>query len=219
VRLNEDLSNPVIGCKKHYHLFGPGAIKQKLPVIALRDDLSHKAILPISLLSADGGLVYFTTSDGMALDTILIQREFSDEKDEHRRAERVAALIRQALTGEAKVHELVARAHRPQGRIKAFTVAPRVIVDNESSNRHTVIEVNGLDRIGLLYDLTQALYRLNLNIASAHIATFGERAVDVFYVTDLTGAKVVSDARRERIESRLALVLSPPQPAALSANS
>lgn len=165
------------------------------------------------------GAQIFTTSDGMALDTILIQREFSDEKDEHRRAERVAALIRQALTGEAKVHELVARAHRPQGRIKAFTVAPRVIVDNESSNRHTVIEVNGLDRIGLLYDLTQALYRLNLNIASAHIATFGERAVDVFYVTDLTGAKVVSDARRERIESRLALVLSPPQPAALSANS
>jgi UTP:GlnB (protein PII) uridylyltransferase len=49
------------------------------------------------------------------------------------------------------VHELVARAHRPQGRIKAFTVAPRVIVDNESSNRHNRNRSERLDRIGLLY--------------------------------------------------------------------
>jgi [protein-PII] uridylyltransferase len=155
------------------------------------------------------GAQIFTTSDGMAIDTILIQREFTDERDERRRAERVAALIRQALTGEARIHDLVARAHRPQGRIKAFTVVPRVVIDNNSSNRYTVIEVNGLDRIGLLYDLTQALYRLNLNIASAHIATFGERAVDAFYVTDLTGAKVMSEARHKQIEERLAGILAP----------
>jgi [protein-PII] uridylyltransferase len=154
------------------------------------------------------GAQIFTTSDGMALDAILIQREFSDERDERRRAERVAGLIRQALTGEVRVHELVARAARPQGRIKAFTVTPRVVIDNNSSNRHTVIEVIGLDRIGLLYELTQALYRLNLNIASAHIATFGERAVDSFYVTDLTGAKIVSETRHKQIENRLSEILA-----------
>jgi [protein-PII] uridylyltransferase len=163
------------------------------------------------------GAQIFTTSDGMAIDTILIQREFGDEQDEHRRAERVAALIRQALTGEVRIHDLVARAHRPQGRIKAFTVAPRVIIDNNSSNRYTVIEVAGLDRIGLLYELTQALYRLSLNITSAHIATFGERAVDVFYVTDLTGAKVISEARHQQIEERLTAILAPPQPAQAAA--
>jgi [protein-PII] uridylyltransferase len=156
------------------------------------------------------GAQIFTTSDGMALDTILIQREFAEEADERRRAERVAALIRQALTGAVRINDLVARAHRPQGRIKAFTVAPRLTIDNESSNRYTVIEVNGLDRIGLLYDLTQALYRLNLNIASAHIATFGERAVDVFYVTDLTGAKITSGTRCLQIERQLIKILAPP---------
>src|SRR6185295_12392889 len=156
------------------------------------------------------GAQIFTTSDGMAIDTILIQREFSDEADEQRRAERVATLIRQALTGEVRIDDLVARAHRPHGRIKAFTVVPRVIIDNDSSNRHTVIEVNGLDRIGLLYELTQALYRLNLNIASAHIATFGERAIDVFYVTDLTGAKITTDTRHAQIERQLSAVLAPP---------
>ena len=50
-----------------------------------------------------------------------------------------------------------------------------------------MVEVTGLDRPGLLYELTATLSKLNLNIASAHVATFGERVVDVFYVTDLLG--------------------------------
>ena len=156
------------------------------------------------------GAQIFTTADGMALDTILIQREFQSEEDEQRRAERIAELVRKALRGELWLKEAVARAYRPQQRIKAFTVEPRVIIDNTSSNRTTVIEINGLDRIGLLYDLTEALYKLNLNIASAHITTFGEKAIDVFYVTDLTGAKIESITRHKQIENALGAVLAAP---------
>jgi [protein-PII] uridylyltransferase len=152
----------------------------------------------------------FTTTDGMALDTILIQREFQAEEDELRRAERVAEMIRKALRGEIRLKEAVASAYRPKTRIGAFSVEPRVIIDNTSSNRQTVIEINGLDRIGLLHDLTEALFRLNLNIASAHITTFGEKAVDVFYVTDLTGGKIESPARAAQIETALTRVLTPP---------
>jgi [protein-PII] uridylyltransferase len=159
------------------------------------------------------GAQIFTTTDGMALDTILIQREFPDEEDERRRGERIAELVRKALRGELWLKEAVAKAYKPQQRIKAFTVEPRVIIDNQSSNRFTVIEINGLDRIGLLYDLTEALYKLNLNIASAHITTFGEKAVDVFYVTDLTGAKIENTTRHKQIENALANVLKPAQPA------
>ncbi len=154
------------------------------------------------------GAQIFTTADGMALDTILIQREFQTEDDERRRAERITELIRKALRGELWLKEAVARAYKPQHRIKAFTVEPRVIIDNQSSNRHTVIEINGLDRIGLLYDLTEALYRLNLNIASAHVTTFGEKAIDVFYVTDLTGAKIENVSRHKQIEQALTSVLT-----------
>ncbi|MBM3519305.1 MAG: HD domain-containing protein, partial [Alphaproteobacteria bacterium] len=153
------------------------------------------------------GAQIFTTADGMALDRILIQREFDGEEDEKRRAERVIDLIGKALRGEIWLKEAVARAHRPQRRLSAFTVEPRVIVDNQSSNRYTVIEINGLDRIGLLYDLTEALYRLNLNIASAHVTTFGEKAIDVFYVTDLTGGKIESEERHQQIRRGLAAVL------------
>jgi [protein-PII] uridylyltransferase len=159
------------------------------------------------------GAQIFTTADGMALDTILIQREFPDEEDEKRRARRVGELIKKALRGELWLKEAVARAHKPQVRISAFTVEPRVIIDNQSSNRFTVIEINGLDRIGLLYDLTEALYRLNLNIASAHVTTFGEKAIDVFYVTGLTGGKIEDAARHKQIEHTLTGVLAPPEPA------
>ena len=155
------------------------------------------------------GAQIFTTADGMALDTILIQREFQTEDDELRRAERIADFIRKALRGELWLKEAVARAYKPQMRINAFTVEPRVIIDNQSSNRFTVIEINGLDRIGLLYDLTEALYKLNLNIGSAHITTFGEKAIDVFYVTDLTGGKIENTTRRVQIENALASVLAP----------
>jgi [protein-PII] uridylyltransferase len=66
-----------------------------------------------------------------------------------------------------------------------------------------VLEVSGLDRPGLLYDLTTAIGKLNLNIGSAHIATFGEKAVDVFYVTDLTNAKIVNVTRQATIRKNL----------------
>ena len=83
------------------------------------------------------------------------------------------------------------------------------MIDNESSNVFTMIEVNGLDRTGLLFELTEALFRLNLNIGSAHITTFGEKAVDVFYVTDLTNQKITNANRRAAIRRQLLAVLSP----------
>ncbi len=76
-------------------------------------------------------------------------------------------------------------------------------INNQWSNRYTVVEVSGLDRPGLLYELTTTLSRLNLNIASAHVATFGERAIDVFYVTDLLGAKIASPTRHAAIKRAL----------------
>ena len=155
------------------------------------------------------GAQIFTTTDGMALDTILIQREFSTEDDERRRAERVTEIIRMALQGKLRLKDAVANAPQQRSRLKAFSVVPRVIIDNQSSNRFTVIEINGLDRIGLLYNLTDALFHLSLNIASAHITTFGEKAIDVFYVTDLTGAKIVNPARHAQIERELMKALAP----------
>ena len=139
----------------------------------------------------------------MALDTIVLSRAFDRDEDELRRAGRVANAIERALKGEVKIADLVDGKRPASTRAKPFHVPPDVTIDNSLSNRQTVIEISGLDRPGLLYDLTTALGKLNLNIASAHIVTFGEKAVDVFYVTDLTGTKITHAGRQAAIRRSL----------------
>jgi [protein-PII] uridylyltransferase len=142
----------------------------------------------------------FTTNDGLALDTISISRAFDSDEDELRRAARVAQTVEKSLRGEMRLgDELAARPDPKKDRGKIFDVAPNVTIDNSLSDRYTVLEVSGLDRLGLLQELTATISRLNLNIGSAHIVTFGEKAVDAFYVTDLTGAKIVNPHRRATI--------------------
>jgi [protein-PII] uridylyltransferase len=149
-----------------------------------------------------------TTRDGFALDTFLLAREFDHDEDELRRARRIAETIEKLLKGEARLGSLMAaRQGRRGSRIGAFTVAPEVLVDNTLSNQFTVVEVSGLDRPGLLFELTNTLSDLNLDITSAHITTFGEKAVDVFYVTDLTGKQISSPQRQKAIKERLMAVL------------
>ena len=145
----------------------------------------------------------FTTTDGRALDSISIHREFDDDADEQRRARRVGDLIEQALSGVVQLPEAIARKAQRRPRIGAFSLETSIHIDNSWSNRFTVIETSGLDRPGLLYDLTRVISDVNLNINTAHIATFGERAVDVFYVTDLFGAKITNGNREAAILRRL----------------
>lgn len=145
----------------------------------------------------------YTTKDGMALNSIFIQRQFSDPRDEETRAKRIAKTITKALQGKVGLPEILKSRNKPKSRLKAFSVQPSVIIDNSRSNIFTVLEVRGLDRPGLLFELTNALFELNINVGSAHISTFGERAVDVFYVKDLTGLKITSKQRQEKIKQRL----------------
>ena len=152
----------------------------------------------------------YTTTDGLALDTISVTREFERDEDEARRAARVGAAIEQAVRGEFKLPEVVAKRVAPKGRLKAFAIEPEVTINNQWSNRYTVVEVTGLDRPGLLYELTATLSKLNLNIASAHVATFGERVVDVFYVTDLLGAQITTPTRQAAIKRPLLALFTGP---------
>ena len=146
----------------------------------------------------------FTTTDGLALDTICVGRAFDRDEDELRRAGRIAEAIEKSLRGEIRIGEVIAaRSGVSKAREKTFAVAPQFNIDNNLSKRYTVLEVSGFDRPGLLFDLTNVLARLSLNIGSAYVVTFGEKAVDSFYVTDLTGAKVVDPSRQATIRRQL----------------
>jgi [protein-PII] uridylyltransferase len=156
--------------------------------------------------AAGGNIVdaqIFTTTDGLALDTIFVSRAFEREEDELRRGQRIASNVEKTLRGEVRLAEMAPPGQARDDRRGAFAIEPEVTVDNNLSRRYTVVEVSGLDRPGLLRDLTASLSSLNLNIGSAHIVTFGEKAVDSFYITDLTGQKINAPARQAAIKRRL----------------
>jgi len=145
----------------------------------------------------------FTTKDGMALDTFWIQEADGQVYKEARKIARLKRTIAQTLAGKLLPRkELAALRQRPQ-KADFFTVEPRVLIDNKASNRYTIIELNGLDRPGFLYMLSQALVDLKLSIGSAHIATFGERAVTVFFIRDLFGHKVHNPVKLKKIREKL----------------
>src|SRR5690606_22277525 len=149
----------------------------------------------------------FTTADGRALDTILINREFDLDEDERRRSTRVGALIEDVLSGKARLPEMIEKRARSKRGARAFRIEPKAAIRNALSNRFSVIEVECLDRPGLLSEITGALSDLSLDIASAHITTFGEKVIDTFYVTDLTGHKIENPARQERVRKALVAVM------------
>ncbi|OCW55910.1 [protein-PII] uridylyltransferase [Hoeflea olei] len=149
----------------------------------------------------------FTTSDGRALDTILINRELPDDEDELRRGASIGRMIEDVLAGRAHIPEVIARKTRGKRKQRPFIVKPQVTISNTLSNKFTLIEIECLDRPGLLSEVASVLSDLSLDIASAHITTFGEKVVDTFYVRDLVGQKITNDNRKLNIVARLKAVL------------
>jgi [protein-PII] uridylyltransferase len=154
----------------------------------------------------------YTLTDGMALDTFWIQDAAGGPYDAPHRLARLSSLIEQALSGRLKLDSEIRKATNSliPGRMRAIHVPPRVVVDNRASNRHTVIEVNGRDRPGLLHDVTAAISSEGLQIASAHVTTYGVRAVDVFYVKDVFGMKVENERKLYQLRQALLAALTPP---------
>lgn len=153
----------------------------------------------------------FTFADGMALDTFLVQDAVEGGAfDAPEKLERVKVQILRSLSGEMKMTAELERRHRTYPRLHSVSIAPRVLIDNEASRTHTVIELNGRDRPGLLHAVGRALTGLGLQISAAKISTFGARAVDVFYVKDVFGLKVDHDAKLAQIRKTLAEVLADP---------
>lgn len=150
-----------------------------------------------------------TTRDGMALDVFVIEPQGSARFDDERRLRTLAAAIEKFIVEEPKPDRMLAEIRpRMPSRTDVFQVPPRVLVDNEASRSRTVIEINARDRPGLLLTVSAALLDLGLSVSTARVTTYGEKAVDVFYVQTLSGMKLAGDAQIERVRERLLEVLS-----------
>ncbi len=161
----------------------------------------------------------FTLTNGMAMDAFSV-REVGDWiqgsggriLDDENKLKELERLIEATLTGTVRPREKLAkRSHALPYHAHVFTVPSRVHMDNTISATNTVIEINGRDRPGLLFEVTQTLTDCGLQISTAKIATYGERVVDVFYARDIFGLKVENKAKLERVRESLLHVLEPPK--------
>ncbi|MEM1052185.1 MAG: [protein-PII] uridylyltransferase, partial [Pseudomonadota bacterium] len=144
-----------------------------------------------------------TATNGYAIDNFLVQDHSNGPFREASQIARLKRGIHDALLAKVKLVPKLAARPLAHSRSKTFAVAPTVNFDNNASNHFTVIEVTARDRPALLNRLAHALFTCNLIVQSAHITAYGESAADTFYVTDLTGSKVIKPERLTEIEAVL----------------
>jgi len=147
-----------------------------------------------------------TTRDGMALDNLLVLDQRGRPYSDPRLKNRLVSALRSAISGGHPARQPAPKA----AKLRVFEIAPSVSIAAKASNRTTVVEVNASDRPGLLASLTGAIRDCGLTVHSAHIATYGERAVDVFYLTRGDGRKLDA-ADIERLRPALMTAAEPPR--------
>ncbi|WP_310530968.1 [protein-PII] uridylyltransferase [Novosphingobium sp.] len=144
-----------------------------------------------------------TARNGFAVDNFLVQDPLGRPFSEGSQLQRIETMIADALANRVKLVPRLAARPLARPRAEAFVVRPGVAFDNKASNRFTVVEVAARDRPALLNRLARALFEARLVVHSAHIATYGERAVDTFYVTDVLGEKIEHAGRMKEVETAL----------------
>ncbi|MBI5775771.1 MAG: [protein-PII] uridylyltransferase [Nitrospirae bacterium] len=146
-----------------------------------------------------------TRHDGVIVDTFQVSDPDYAGVPPAERREHVGRAIRSVLLGEEIVEQLMRRSRRldHQRRLPGGRQSTDVQVDNETSDRATIIDVFAEDRQGLLYVITRAIFTLGLSVQAARISTRLDQVADVFYVTDSKGGKVTDPARLEAIRATL----------------
>jgi len=164
----------------------PGIFSQIAGVLAAKN---------INILGAQ----IYTGKDGIAIDTLQVA---SLEEDLW---EGIKSDLSAILRGEEDIEELVNKRKSILAPLieKKITLPTTVKLDNRISDTHTVIEVSTQDRLGLLFDITNTLYKLGIDIYLAKISTEYQKAIDVFYVTNMEGEKIVAEEDLSRIKEAL----------------
>lgn len=159
----------------------------------------------LNILSAD----IFTRESGVALDVLLVER-LPDPLHAGELWEKVEHDLIHALADRSYLNELLADRRRPS--LLQQKCLPRkndkVVIDEEESDFYTIIEVYTWDRPGLLHAITHTLYELGISIQLAKISTPGAQVADIFYVTDMSGNKLILPELHEDLRARLITCLS-----------
>ncbi|MCF6273629.1 MAG: [protein-PII] uridylyltransferase [Rhodobacteraceae bacterium] len=144
----------------------------------------------------------YTSSDGLATAVFWIQ-DSEGAPYEKSRLTRLSKMIARILGGEVIARDALKTRDIIKPRERDFKVPTTITFDNEGSEIYTIIEVDTRDRPGLIHDIARTLSANSISIATAIIATYGEQAVDTFYVKDLFGHKIHAKEKRAALEAKL----------------
>ncbi|MBF0322987.1 MAG: hypothetical protein HQL62_08630, partial [Magnetococcales bacterium] len=139
-----------------------------------------------NILAANGNL----TRDGMVFDIFVLEEPKGGAIRNEEKLARIEKTLRAVLTGQTHPDQLLTGSRLTMHKHELFDVPSTVEWDNEFSDTSTVLEINTLDRLGLLYAVTREMERQGIQIGTAKVSTYGERAVDVFYLRDMFGFKL-----------------------------
>ena len=149
-----------------------------------------------------------TWGNGVALDTFYVEDPTGEIE---RRLQQFKKDLKEILSGKISLKLLLSQREE-SGWIQK-KVIPKVPgeakVNNRDSDFYTIIEITGEDRLGVLYEITQALTDCGCDIHFARISTLGNRVVDVFYVQDEWGEKIVEPEKANHLKQLLLNRLTP----------
>jgi len=124
----------------------------------------------------------FKTSDGYSLDSFLIaSHDYQPLGETSQSVHLLEELEKNIGDPSAPIPEVSRQLPR---QIKQFKFPTQVEFEQIETHHRTVMHVKALDRPGLLSRIAQALHHCEIHLSNARIATFGERAEDIFYITD-----------------------------------
>ena len=146
-----------------------------------------------------------TGNHGMTLDSWVVEDLVAPSAGGSRHEE-IRDALQRGLRRPADVPRTVRRLAKR--RLKHFTIPAEVNFTCDASDQHTVMEVIAADRPGLLARIGWALADARVRIRNAKIATFGERAEDVFHVTDVHN-RPLPDTRLEAVYRGVRAALDP----------
>ena len=207
---------------EHFHLFYEKKIKKDNLIINFKTDEINKVTRLTVIASDHPGLfsriagsvsiagcsilnaIVNTRKDGLILDEFILQNKNQEAIKDEFLLKKLKENIKNSLAGNFSLYKKVMEKNlNLSKRELAMKIMPRVIITNSKSFTHTVIEVNGSDRPGLLYQITYHLTHLGLQINSASVSTYGEKVVDVFYVKDIFGHQVQNKSTQNKIKKTI----------------
>ena len=179
-------------------------------VVVTHNDLIPGLFSKIAGVMATSGLQILdaqilTRKDGVVVDTFQVtDPDYHGAPPEERRRS-IGDTIAAVLTGRDRIEDVMRRGARISlGRsLPAHRQPTEVRIDNETSDRFTIIDVFADDRQGLLYVITNAIFQLGLSVHASRISTRLDQVADVFYVTGRDGKKLEDHALLESIRGML----------------